>query len=165
MPRIIWPKPLEVAQPELLPFAHCFWTISLDIKPVSLLGGEHFWTEPFTSGSLAEIWPWLIVTENHYQLTATWWYELVSLIPAPDGHISVNTVTTGTNWHSQLKDNEVNREGNWTFLFILSGFFEALWTGIYTTFTSQAIFTLHSFSKLCHFHAAWFSTAWSAISV
>lgn len=130
MPWIIWPRPLEFAQPELLPFAHCFQTLSLDINPVSFLGGERFWTEPFTSGSLAEIWPWLVVTENHYQLTAAWWNELVSLIPVPNGHISVNTVTSGTNWHSQPRDRELNREGNWTFLFAPAWVFEALWTGI-----------------------------------
>lgn len=118
MPRIIWPKPLGFAQPELLPLAHCFQTLSLDIKPVSFLGGEHFWTEPFTYGSLAEIWPWLAVTENHYELTATWWNELASLIPVPNGHISENTVTTGTNWHSQMRGHKLNGEGNWTFLFM-----------------------------------------------
>lgn len=132
MPKIIWPKPLEVAQPELLPFAHCFQILSLDIKPVSVLGGECFWTEPFTPGSLAEIWPWLVVTENHYQLMAAWWNELVSLIPLPNGHISINTVTTGTKWHSQPRDHELNWMGKeidpssssaaWVF--------EALWTGI-----------------------------------
>lgn len=113
----IWPKPLVAAQPEWLPFAHCSQTFSLDIKPVSFLGGERLWREPFTSGSLAEIWPWLVVTENHYQLTATWWNELVSLIPAPNGYISVNTVTAGTNWHSP-RDQELNGEGNWTFLVV-----------------------------------------------
>lgn len=130
MPKIIWPKPLVAAQQELLPSAHGFRTLSFDIKPVSFLGRECFWTEPFTSGSLAEIWPCLVVTENHYQLTATWCNELVSLIPVPNGHISVNTVTTGTNWCSQPRDLELNGEGNWTFLFIPWLGFGILCTGI-----------------------------------
>lgn len=85
-----------------------FRILSFDIKAVSFLRKECFWTKPFTSGSVAEIWPCLVVTENHYQLTATWCNELVSLIPVPNGHISVNTVTTGTNWCSQPKDLRLN---------------------------------------------------------
>lgn len=166
MPRIIWPKTLEVAQPELLPFAHSFQTLPLDIKPDSFLGGECFWTEPFTSGSLAEIWPWLVVTENHYQLMATWGNEMVSLIPVPNGHISANTVTTGTNWHSQLRDHKTEQRRKLNLpLHPLPAFLKHYGQVFYTTIVSQAGFTLNGFSKLCHFCAAWFSTAWLAIPI